>query len=532
MTTTLCAATLALWLTGGAAAVTLKDATTLERIEAAYQRGDIDAEDYVMYRLYRVTDRDRLPAELVAPADQERPLRCGTLIVRDARRATPWLSEKARLEVDELLTPEPLRYDTYESDNFSVIVGQDGGVPIATVNEYLDNFETSWDVEVDQTGFDMPPCTDQYYFDVYMGGTGADVPDIEEDVYGYADHHDTDCPFVVVHPDYSFTGDHTGSAQITAAHEFQHGIQSGYNWWAGDFWMEATATWAEDLVFDDVNGYVEYTNDGGWLDYPEQALAFEDGWHEYGNVLWAMFLEENYGGATAVVAVWQQAAYNDDTLDAMDLFLTGQGSSLDTAFAEFALALAVDGLEESDNLDGVWMADHDSYPVNGEPDQYLPEAYGSNYLRFLSPGTPDTLELLFDGETALEGQSFSWALTLVTIEGGQAYYETLAPDPNGIATAAVDGFGGAVSEAILIASVVGDTGYEPGTGGIAYTYSASCGDAVAGDDDDDDGDDDDDDDGAGDDQGTGCNCRVDGQRAPATVAVLALLGLLGLRRRR
>jgi hypothetical protein len=60
-------------MAGAATAVPLRgmdeDGSTLARIESLYGQGAIDRETYLLYRLYRVTDMDRLPVELVAPAE-------------------------------------------------------------------------------------------------------------------------------------------------------------------------------------------------------------------------------------------------------------------------------------------------------------------------------------------------------------------------------------------------------------------------------------------------------------------------------
>ena len=50
--------------------------------------------------------------------------------------------------------------------------------------------------------------------------------------------------------------------QVTAAHEYFHAVQFGYDV-AEDGWvMEATATWAEDELYDGVNDNVQYLRSG------------------------------------------------------------------------------------------------------------------------------------------------------------------------------------------------------------------------------------------------------------------------------
>ncbi len=518
--TLLLALFLALTLSLSASANPLDKGSTLDRIEAAYQAGEISEEEHVMYRLYRITNKDLLPEKYVAPTGEERPVRCGTPMVKAARAAVDWMSPEARDMVGLLLPPSVSATANQESDNFSLIWGPDYAGSQSDIDFWLDAFETSWDVEVDTLGFQQPPCTDQYLFEVYLANTGGTSPEMEEDTYGYCDHQG-DCPFVVVHPDYEFTGHHEGAAQATAAHEFQHGIQSGYDWFEGDYWMEATATWAEDAVFDDANDYVEYLNGSdGWLAYPEYGLTYEDGWHEYGNVIWVKYLSENWGGGEVIVDIWERAV-DTDALTATGEMMAADGWNLGEGFLDFTAQLAVNGFEESDLYDGVYMmGNHTSYPASGAPAQYLPQVLGSNYVEFLPSGEAQDLEVTFDGETLVGGQAVSWGVALVAVQDGTSLYQVLDVDANGHGSGWVVDFGGAVDKVVLAVSVL--AGNSSNLQGVAYSYSADLGEAPIGEGDDDTG-------GAGDDEG--CGCRAEGESAVPGLAALLLLGAALIRRR-
>ncbi len=505
--------------------------TTLERIERAHLSGEIDHEEYVLYRLYRVADKSLIPPDLVAPTEQERPLRCGTPMVRAARAAVDWMSPEARLGVDLVLPRNPQNTLDYTSDNFSLIVGPDFTGTEEDIDWWLETFETAWTVEVDELGFSNPPCTNAYLFEVKLANTGGFTPPLSHDTWGYTDHSG-DCPYVVMHPDYEFTGNPIGAAQVTAAHEFHHGIQSGYDWWEGNYWMEATATWAEDLVFDDVDDYIDYLNGSeGWLIYPELALTYEDGFHEYGNVIWVKYLAENYGGDAVIVEVWNRAM-SVDAIEAAAGMMEAQGSSLDEGFVDFTVKLVTRDFEEGELYDDVyWMADHETYPASGAPDRYLPRELGSNYVSFRPSGDPQDLRVEFAGSPDDDGSPVTWGLGLVSVTGDAYTYEILQADEGGLAGGWVHDLGGAVDQAFLTISVLsGDSNTTPG---VAYSYEATLGEAPEGDDDDDDDDDaspaDDDDDGDGDDQG--CGCRADGGAAASTWMGLALLLIAAFVRR-
>ena len=508
---------------------TASSASTLDRIDRAFHAGEIDDEEYVLYRLYRVTDKSLLPSHLVAPADEERAVRCGTPMVRAARAAVDWMSPEARLGVEIVLPRTAHTTTDYNSDNFALIVGPDYSGTEDDIDWWLETFETAWTVQVTELGFRAPPCTGGHYFDVYLANTGGSSPSMAFDTWGYTDHAG-DCPFVVMHPDYTFTGNPVGAAQVTAAHEFQHGIQSGYDWWEGDYWMEATATWAEDLVYDDVNDYLDYINGDGWLTYPELSLTYEDGWHEYGNVIWVKYLSENYGGDAVIVDVWTRAM-TASAVDAAAGMLEDQGTSLDEAFIDFTVRLVTRDFEEGELYDDVyWMADHETYPASGSPMQYLPRELGSNYLSFRPSGDPQDLLVTFSGAPDDAGTEVTWGLGLVSVTGDTYTYEILEADANGQASSTVVDLGGAVDQAFLAISVL--AGDSPSTPGVTYSYEATLGEAPGDDDDDDDDDDaspgdDDDDEGDG-----GCGCRSDGSDSAFATAALTALWLVVFARRR
>ena len=78
------------------------------------------------------------------------------------------------------------------------------------------------------------------------------------------------------------------SLRVTAAHEFFHAVQFAYDYAEDSWFMEATATWMEERVFDDVNDNRRYLP-AGQLGVPGRPLdIFEDfGAAQYGN--WVFF---------------------------------------------------------------------------------------------------------------------------------------------------------------------------------------------------------------------------------------------------
>ncbi len=83
--------------------------------------------------------------------------------------------------------------------------------------------------------------------------------------------------------------------QVTAAHEYFHAVQFAYDAFEDSWFMEATATWAEDEIFDDINDNLQYLRRGP-LRRPQVPLdKFElGGLHQYGDWIFFRYLTEQF----------------------------------------------------------------------------------------------------------------------------------------------------------------------------------------------------------------------------------------------
>ncbi len=98
------------------------------------------------------------------------------------------------------------------------------------------------------------------------------------------------------------------SLKATAAHEFFHAVQFAYDYAEDGWFMEATATWMEERVFDGVNDNRRYL-EAGQLGFPGRPVdVFEDfGAAHYANWVFFEYLS-NEVGANVVRAAWEGAA--------------------------------------------------------------------------------------------------------------------------------------------------------------------------------------------------------------------------------
>ena len=133
--------------------------------------------------------------------------------------------------------------------------------------------------------------------------------------------------------------------QVTAAHEYFHAVQFGYDIAEDAWFMEATATWAEDELYDDVDDNVQYLTEGP-MGKPAVSLDTFRGLFQYGTWIFFRYLTERFTAAqggmpTLVRDMWQQAdgaAGGPDqySMQAVASVLKARGTSLPAMFAKFA----------------------------------------------------------------------------------------------------------------------------------------------------------------------------------------------------
>jgi len=195
------------------------------------------------------------------------------------------------------------------------------------------------------------------------------------------------------------------SLQVTAAHEYHHAIQFGYNFYFDIWYAEATATWIEEEVFDSVNQLYGYLHsylpntstlplDGGL-----------DGGSEYGRWIFNRHLAEAHS-PTLIKEIWTKlgtmAAPADESdipmLPVIDSVLATKGSSIGSEFAGFAKKIYTrqwtTHLGDLSRIPVVApVASHASYPVSASS-VILPRYTAASYKFLPSASAPLDLRLV------------------------------------------------------------------------------------------------------------------------------------------
>jgi hypothetical protein len=208
------------------------------------------------------------------------------------------------------------------------------------------------DFDADNNGGDAKP--DVYLADIGSDGlygycaTDDDIPDNgPQDTWGYC----------VLDNDYS-TGEFgtrntpKQNFQVTAAHEYFHAVQFGYDISEDGWVMEATATWAEDELYDGVNDNVQYLRYGP-MRLPHKSLDQFFQLYHYGAWIFFRYLTERFpasqaGMPTLVRELWRRlddapGGIGNYSLQGVKRVLQKRDLSLPEAFARFSAANRMPG---------------------------------------------------------------------------------------------------------------------------------------------------------------------------------------------
>ena len=375
----------------------------------------------------------------------ERPI-CATPIFLEIRHNWDRFSAKTRAVLESYFERPTYNFEEHTYDtpqgHFKIhyVTQGDSAVPnedwVNTCGEVLEHV---WDAEIDSLGYNQPPSDDWYPDNGGDGKYDVYLLSLDPAILGYSvqdsflpSHPTSITSYIVLDHDYLDYGSlHTQLEwlQVTAAHEFFHAIQFGYDGTEYEvegtkgkfYWMEMSAVWMEDMVYDDVNDYLGYLS--SFFDHPEWSLkTFGDPFldppdvvrHAYGSCVWPIFLSEKFG-TLIIKDIWEKCAEvpGDNVFDppspdgksATDKALEAWGSNFEDVFREFTVwnyftadrAITHLFYSEGDLFPVKVQVDaiHTEYPVYVDSIPHPPENLGSNYVVFIPEEKQGGLNLTF-----------------------------------------------------------------------------------------------------------------------------------------
>ena len=152
--------------------------------------------------------------------------------------------------------------------------------------------------------------------------------------------------------------------KVTAAHEYFHAIQFGYDGWEKPWLLEASAIWMEEEIYDEINDCYQYMKD--WFKYPHKSLD-ESGFHWYGSFIFFEYIEQHMGGSDTIrkimeASVQSNSKEKDGSHLAINQALKLNNHSFQKALNGMSLANQIMSSFESNNYS---YEEAESYPVDG-----------------------------------------------------------------------------------------------------------------------------------------------------------------------
>ncbi len=345
------------------------------------------------------------------------------------------------------------------------------GVPVF-VEKTADIFDSVWTHMMDDLGFDPPP-DDSFYasggdyrFDVYLADLCTLEPDLLCNAYGatFPDvltgpNNQYATAFMVLDNDFQeidvYKDKPLDAIRVTAAHEFFHVVQFGYDYHefedmgtpgttADDrhHWLEMSSVWMEEEIYDNINDYYYYLP--SYFSLVHRSLQTNNpGIYQYAAVVWPLFLSEMWG-RDAIRIIWEKCretmgpnVFQDAIPEAIDE-LSGGEYDMERALSEFYTWVYFTGDRTKPNFgyeeapfypmvadyivrgrDTInYMPIFNEYPFTFADPRYefLPDHNGAFYIRMNNLSQLDSvLNIQFRGSTRILGRDIVWHNRIVAL---------------------------------------------------------------------------------------------------------------------
>ena len=235
---------------------------------------------------------------------------------------------------------------SYDTDHFRFQYTLDGNNAVENIDYVIgmgDIFEQVWSFHIDTMGFDQPPVGPDGLYEVI-------IENLPSFYFGYtvAQGSGPSClSYIKMRNSYSASQfnslSETDNIKVTAVHEFFHSIQFDYNCYALDhglWFMEATAVWSEDELYNGINDLYRYMP--AWFSNPDRPIDDQSS-HMYGTFILFQYIDEHFGGPETIKACWENSRYlssptQDVTYEAVDNALSIYNSSFEDAYLKMRIA--------------------------------------------------------------------------------------------------------------------------------------------------------------------------------------------------
>ena len=255
-----------------------------------------------------------------------------------------------------IISPEMVDLDlSYDTENFRFNYTLNGFDAVENFDYVLkmgEIFEQVWSFYIDTIGFDPPPVSDNGKYEINIENLSSIYFGITFK-YGFGSSCNS---YIKMRNTYDLSQFSTNSEEenikVTAVHEFFHAIQFDYNCYMIDqslWFMEATAVWSEDELFNSINDHYRYIP--SWFSSPDKAI-YNETIHMYGSFIYFQYLDEHLGGKETIRTCWEKArdlaaSGQDITFQAIDQALSSHGSSFEDAYHRMRIANRI--LSNADN---------------------------------------------------------------------------------------------------------------------------------------------------------------------------------------
>jgi hypothetical protein len=405
---------------------------------------DVQAEEQKLSQAYEDQLIERVRSVFSVEAEKveiERPI-CATPIFLEVKANWDRLSARTRMLLQQDVQrptfgfPE-FTYDTpeghfkihYVRQGDSAVYNPDADYNVNGHPDWVDTvgmvLEHVWGSEIYVLNYNPPPS------DMTNPDTADNGGDGRYDVYllnlvlpflGYTQSEYIVAPpasatsYIVLDNDYAGFGSRHSRLewlQVTAAHEFFHAVQLGYDGTEyeieGDnvkpYWMEMSAVWMEEMVYDGVDDYLGYLL--YFFNHPDWSLKTfgsspDSMGHPYGSCVWPMYLQERFD-TTIIKHIWEECgrvpgnnaiSYSGGE-SATDKALKARQATFEEAFREFTVWNYFTGSRAQTQ---VFYSERNLFPeINVEHSHYFqisdtvnsasgpnhPYGLGSNYIVFI-----------------------------------------------------------------------------------------------------------------------------------------------------